>query len=41
MARTPRALVTVLYDTGLRRAELAALDRDMVNLTEREFRIPA
>ena len=35
------ALVTVLYDTGLRRAELAALDRDMVDLDEGELRIPA
>ncbi len=35
------ALVTVLYDTGLRRAELTAVNRDMLDLTEGELRIPA
>jgi len=35
------AIVTVLYDTGLRRAELAAVNRDMLDLDERELRIPA
>ncbi len=35
------ALLRVLYDTGLRRAELAALDRDIVDLDEGELRIPA
>jgi integrase len=34
------AIVTLLYDTGLRRAELAAVDRDMLDLEERELRIP-
>jgi integrase len=34
------AIVTLLYDTGLRRAELAAVDRDMLDLQERELRIP-
>lgn len=34
------AIVTLLYDTGLRRGELAALDRDMIDLDEGELRIP-
>lgn len=34
------AIVTLLYDTGLRRGELAAVDRDMVDLDEAELRIP-
>lgn len=34
------AIVTLLYDTGLRRAELAAVDRDMVDLEAGELRIP-
>lgn len=35
------AIVTLLYDTGLRRAELAAVNRDMLDLDERELRVPA
>lgn len=35
------ALVTLLYDTGLRRAELAALDVAMLDLDDEELRIPA
>lgn len=35
------SLVTVLYGTGLRRAELAAPCHDMVELDEGELRIPA
>lgn len=35
------AIVTVMYDTGLRRGELAAVDRDMVDLEDGELRIPA
>lgn len=35
------AIATVLYDTGLRRGELAGVDRDMVDLEERELRIPS
>lgn len=35
------AIVTVLYDTGLRRGELAQVDREMVDLDEGELRIPA
>jgi len=35
------AIVTLLYDTGLRRAELAAVNQDMLDLDERELRIPA
>lgn len=35
------AIVTLLYDTGLRRGELAQVDRDMLDLEERELRIPA
>lgn len=34
------AIVTVLYDTGLRRAELSQVDRDMVDLTDGQLRIP-
>ena len=34
------ALVTVLYDTGLRRAECAAVDRDMIDLDDETLRIP-
>jgi len=35
------AIVTVLYDTGLRRAELEKVNRDMVDLDAAELRIPA
>lgn len=35
------AIVTMLYDTGLRRGELAHVDLDMVDLDEEELRIPA
>jgi integrase len=35
------ALVTLLYDTGLRRGELAGVDRGMLDLDEQELRIPA
>jgi integrase len=34
------AIVTLLYDTGLRRGELAAVDREMVDLDEGELRLP-
>lgn len=34
------AIVTLLYDTGLRRAELSAVNRDMLDLDESELRIP-
>ena len=34
------AIVTMLYDTGLRRGELGQVDRDMLDLEERELRIP-
>lgn len=34
------AIVTLLYDTGLRRGELARVDRDMVDLDTGELRIP-
>jgi len=34
------AIVTLLYDTGLRREELAQVDRAMLDLDERELRIP-
>jgi len=34
------AVATVLYDTGLRRGELAQLNVDMLDLDERELRIP-
>lgn len=35
------AIVTMLYDTGLRRSELAAVDVDMLDLEQEELRIPA
>lgn len=35
------AIVTLLYDTGLRRGELAQVNRDMIDLEEQELRIPA
>jgi len=35
------AVVTMLYDTGLRRGELAAVSVDMLDLDEGELRIPA
>ncbi|WP_435099571.1 tyrosine-type recombinase/integrase [Halarchaeum sp. P4] len=35
------AIVTLLYDTGLRRAELAQVNRDMVDLDDEQLRIPA
>lgn len=35
------AIATILYDTGLRRAELEGVDRDMVDLDAEELRIPA
>jgi integrase len=34
------AIVTVLYDTGLRRGEAALVDRDMVDLEEEQLRVP-
>lgn len=34
------AVVTMLYDTGLRRGELAQVDRGMLDLDEQELRIP-
>ena len=34
------AIVTLLYDTGLRRGELAKVNRDMVDLDAAELRIP-
>jgi len=34
------AIVTLLYDTGLRRAELSKVDRAMLDLDEGELRIP-
>lgn len=34
------AIVTLMYDTGLRRVELANVDRDMLDLGEGELRIP-
>lgn len=34
------AIVTMLYDTGLRRGELAQVDRSMLDLDEAELRIP-
>jgi len=34
------AIVTMLYDTGLRRSELAAVDRDMLDLDDDQLRIP-
>lgn len=35
------AIVTLLYDTGLRRGELSQVNREMLDLDERELRIPA
>lgn len=35
------AIVTLLYDTGLRRGELAQVNRDMLDLQEEHLRIPA
>jgi integrase len=35
------AIVTLLYDTGLRRAELAQVDREMLDLDDGELRSPA
>ncbi|SDJ52639.1 integrase/recombinase XerC [Halovenus aranensis] len=35
------AIVTLLYDTGLRRGELSQVDRAMLDLDECELRIPA
>lgn len=35
------AIVTILYDTGLRRAELSQVDRDMLDLDDRALRLPA
>ena len=35
------AIVTVLYDTGLRRRELSQVDRDMLDLDDEVLRIPA
>lgn len=35
------AIVTMLYDTGLRRGELAAVDVEMLDLEHLELRIPA
>ncbi len=35
------AIVTLLYDTGLRRSELSQVDREMLDLHESELRIPA
>jgi len=42
-AHGPRddAILTLLYDTGLRRGELAAVDRAMLDLEEDQLRIPA
>lgn len=34
------AIVTVLYDTGLRRGELSQVNRDMLDLEEGQLRIP-
>jgi len=34
------AIVTLLYDTGLRRSELSAVDRDMVDLDDGQLRLP-
>lgn len=35
------AIATLLYDTGLRRGELSAVNRDMVDLEDEQLRIPA
>lgn len=34
------AIITVLYDTGLRRGELSQVNRDMLDLDDGELRIP-
>jgi len=34
------AIVTVLYDTGLRRLELSRVDRDMLDLDDSVLRLP-
>lgn len=34
------AIITLLYDTGLRRSELEQVDRDMIDLEDAELRIP-
>jgi len=34
------AIVTILYDSGLRRSELAAVDRDMLDLDDGQLRLP-
>lgn len=34
------AIITLLYDTGLRRAELSQVDRGMLDLVDGELRIP-
>lgn len=34
------ALVTLLYDTGLRHRELSQVNRDMLNLDDGQLRIP-
>jgi len=34
------AIVTLLYDTGLRRKELAAVDRGMLDLDDEQLRLP-
>lgn len=35
------AIITFLYDTGLRRSEAAVVDRDMLDLEDATLRIPA
>lgn len=35
------AIVTLLYDTGLRRSELSAVDREMVDLDDGQLRLPS
>lgn len=35
------AILTLLYDTGLRRGELSQVNRDMLDLTDGQLRIPA
>ncbi|QLD84791.1 site-specific integrase [Natronomonas halophila] len=35
------AIVTLLYGTGLRRGEIAQVDRDMLDLEEEQLRIPS
>jgi len=34
------AILTILYDTGLRRSELAHVDRDMIDLEDEVLRLP-